>query len=67
MVDGLAARHTHNGTALDGGLGLVRSYLVLDRRDVAATALACARRQFSGDEKSLAELNVMAESLGLGS
>ena len=32
-----------------------------------STALASARGQFSGDEKSLAELNVLAESLGLGS
>ncbi|HEY8248009.1 MAG TPA: c-type cytochrome biogenesis protein CcmI [Hyphomicrobium sp.] len=67
MVDGLAARLKQNGNDLEGWMRLVRSYMVLDRRDDAATALASARRQFSGDEKSLAELNVLAESLGLGS
>ena len=46
---------------------LVRSYVVLGRREEATTALASARGAFAGDEKSLAELNVLAESLGLGS
>ena len=67
MVDGLAARLKQNGNDLEGWMRLVRSYMVLGRRDDAATALASARGQFSGDEKSLAELNVLAESLGLGS
>jgi cytochrome c-type biogenesis protein CcmH len=67
MVDGLAARLKQNGDDLEGWMRLVRSYMVLGRRDDAATALASARGQFSGDEKSLAELNVLAESLGLGS
>jgi len=46
---------------------LVRSYAVLGRRNEATTALANARGQFSGDEKSLAQLHALAESLGLGS
>ena len=67
MVDGLAARLKDNGKDLDGWMRLVRSYVVLGRREEATTALASARGAFAGDEKSLAELNVLAESLGLGS
>lgn len=67
MVDGLAARLKQNGNDLDGWMRLVRSYVVLGRRDEAATALTSARGQFAGDDKSLAELNVLAENLGLGS
>ncbi|KAB2937481.1 MAG: c-type cytochrome biogenesis protein CcmI [Hyphomicrobium sp.] len=67
MVDGLAARLKANGNDLQGWMRLVRSYMVLGRRDEATTALNSARGQFAGDEKSLAELNVLAQSLGLGS
>lgn len=67
MVDGLAARLKQDGKDLDGWIRLVRSYVVLGRRDEAATALASARGQFAGDEKSLAQLNDLAQSLGLGS
>jgi cytochrome c-type biogenesis protein CcmH len=67
MVDGLAARLKDNGKDLDGWMRLVRSYVVLGRREEATTALASARGAFAGDEKSLAELNVLAETLGLGS
>lgn len=67
MVEGLAARLKQNGNDLEGWMRLVRSYVVLGRRDEAVTALTSARGQFSGDDKSLAELNVLAESLGLGS
>ena len=67
MVDGLAARLKTNGNDLEGWMRLVRSYMVLGRREEAVTALSSARGQFSGDENSLAELNVLAESLGLGS
>ncbi len=67
MVDGLAARLKDNGKDLDGWMRLVRSYVVLGRREEATTALASARGAFAGDEKSLAKLNVLAESLGLGS
>jgi cytochrome c-type biogenesis protein CcmH len=67
MVDGLAARLKDNGKDLDGWMRLVRSYVVLGRREEATTALASARGAFAGAEKSLAELNVLAESLGLGS
>jgi cytochrome c-type biogenesis protein CcmH len=67
MVDGLAARLKENGKDLDGWMRLVRSYVVLGRREEATTALASARGAFAGDDKSLAELNVLAETLGLGS
>lgn len=67
MVDGLAARLKENGKDLDGWMRLVRSYVVLGRRDEASSALTNARGQFAGDEKSLAQLNDLAQSLGLGS
>lgn len=67
MVDGLATRLKQNGKDLEGWMRLVRSYVVLGRRTEAETALADARHQFSGDEKSLAQLNDLARSLGLGS
>ncbi|MEI9900789.1 MAG: c-type cytochrome biogenesis protein CcmI [Hyphomicrobium sp.] len=67
MVDGLAARLKENGNDLEGWMRLVRSYVVLGRREDAAGALASARGHFSGDEKSLAQLHELAESLGLGS
>jgi cytochrome c-type biogenesis protein CcmH len=67
MVDGLAARLKADGNDLAGWMRLVRSYVVLGRRDDATTALASARGQFKGDDKSLSELNAMATSLGLGS
>ena len=67
MVEGLAVRLKENGKDLEGWMRLLRSYMVLGRRDEAVAALSSARGQFTGDEKSLAELNVLAESLGLGS
>jgi cytochrome c-type biogenesis protein CcmH len=67
MVDGLAAKLKENGKDLDGWIRLVRSYVVLGRREEATSALANARGQFTGDEKSLAQLTDLAKSLGLGS
>lgn len=67
MVDGLAARLKQNGNDLEGWMRLVRSYVMLGRRDDAASALANARGQFASDEKSLAQLNDLAKNLGLGS
>ena len=67
MVDGLAARLKQNGNDLEGWMRLVRSYVMLGRRDDAATALANARGQFASDERSLAQLNDLAKNLGLGS
>ena len=67
MVDGLAARFKKNGKDLEGWMRLVRAYVVLGQRRRRRRRLTTARRAFAGDEKSLAELNVLAESLGLGS
>jgi cytochrome c-type biogenesis protein CcmH len=67
MVDGLAARLKKDGKDLDGWMRLVRAYSVLGRRREASTALDDARRSFAGDEKSLAQLQELAQSLGLGS
>jgi cytochrome c-type biogenesis protein CcmH len=65
MVEGLAERLKTNGKDLEGWMRLVRSYMVLGRRQDAVSALVSARGAFSSDQNSLAELNVLAESLGL--
>jgi cytochrome c-type biogenesis protein CcmH len=67
MVDGLAARLKSDGRDLPGWLKLARAYKVLGRESDAAAALKDARAQFEGDQKSLAEIDQMAKSLGLGS
>lgn len=67
MVDGLAARLKTNGYDLSGWLKLVRAYKVLGRENEAVSALSEARKTFANDDKSLAELNDLAKSLGLGS
>jgi cytochrome c-type biogenesis protein CcmH len=67
MVDNLAARLKENGNDLGGWMRLVRSYVILGRHADAVTALASARGQFASDQKSLAQLNDLAQSLGLGS
>jgi hypothetical protein len=40
---------------------------VLGKKQEAAAALSDARASFAGDEKSLAQLQELAQSLGLGS
>ena len=67
MVDGLAARLKKDGKDLEGWIRLVRAYSVQGRTGEASAALAEARRNFAGDEKSLAHLNALAQSLGIGS
>ncbi len=67
MVDGLAARLKSDGRDLPGWLKLVRAYKVLGRDGDATAALKDARAQFEGDQKSLAEIDQVAKSLGLGS
>ncbi len=67
MVDGLAARLKQDGKDLNGWMRLVRAYSVLGRTSDASAALADARSNFAGDEKSLAQLNALAQSLGIGS
>ena len=67
FVDGLAARLKSDGRDLPGWLKLMRAYKVLGRDSEAAAALKDARQNFQGDEKSLAEIDQAAKSLGLGS
>ena len=67
MVAGLAARLKTDGKDLAGWMQLVRSYVVLGRSEDANTALAQARSNFAGDEKSLAQLEALAQVLGLRS
>ena len=67
MVSGLAERLKKDGKDLAGWMQLVRAYTVLGRKQEATTALSDARASFAGDEKSLAQLQELAQSLGLGS
>lgn len=67
MVADLATRLKENDKDLQGWLQLMRAYTVLGRPQDAATALADARRSFDGDEKALAQLQQLAQILGIGS
>jgi cytochrome c-type biogenesis protein CcmH len=67
MVSGLAARLKTNGKDLRGWMQLVRSYVVLGRSEDATAALTEARKNFAGDEKALAQLQALAQVLGIGS
>jgi cytochrome c-type biogenesis protein CcmH len=67
MVEGLATRLKADGKDLAGWMQLVRSYVVMGRSDDANTALAEARKNFAGDEKALAQLQALAQVLGIGS
>jgi cytochrome c-type biogenesis protein CcmH len=67
MVESLAARLKINGSDLPGWLRLVRAYAVLERRQEAQSALAEARRTFTGNADALAQLASLASSLGLDS
>lgn len=67
MVAGLAERLKTDNKDLAGWMQLVRSYVVLGRTDDANSALAEARKNFAGDEKALAQLQALAQVLGIGS
>jgi cytochrome c-type biogenesis protein CcmH len=67
MVNGLATRLKTDGKDLDGWMQLVRAYAVLGRQQDATSALTQARTNFSGDEKALAQLDALAQVLGIGS
>jgi cytochrome c-type biogenesis protein CcmH len=67
MVAGLADRLKKDGKDLAGWMQLVRAYTVLGKKQEATAALTDARASFAGDEKSLAQLEELAHSLGLGS
>lgn len=65
MVNKLAERLKRNGNDLNGWGKLIKSYMVLNRRDDALTALKQARTQFKGNAKALAQIETKARSLGL--
>jgi cytochrome c-type biogenesis protein CcmH len=67
MVDGLAERLKADGKNLEGWERLMRSYVVLGRKDDARKALADARRALANDAGALASLEAIAAKLGLGS
>jgi len=67
MVSGLASRLKTNGKDLQGWMQLVRSYVVLGRSEDATAALTEARKNFAGDEKALAQLQALAQALGIDS
>lgn len=67
MVDGLAQRLKSDGKDLAGWLKLIRAYAVLGRGTDASTAVADARRNLSGDDRALGEIDALAKSLNIGS
>jgi len=66
MVASLAERLKTNSKDLEGWMQLVRSYVVLGRSQDATAALAEARSNFAGDDKALAQLQALAQVLGIG-
>ena len=65
MVASLAARLEEDGGDPEGWARLVRSYMVLDRREDAAAALIRARVALAGDPEGLAALAAAAQEAGL--
>ena len=65
MVAGLAERLKNEGGSIEEWKRLVRSYIVLGRKQEAVKMLADARGVFAEDPKSLASLDELANSLGL--
>lgn len=67
MVDGLAARLDADGRDVEGWLRLLRSYKVLQEKDLAQAALAKARSALAADPDGLRRVNALADELGLKS
>ena len=65
MVAQLAARLQDTPDDLPGWKRLIRSYLVLEKRDQSVTALQSARTAFQSKPQALAELTNLARNLGL--
>ena len=65
MVEGLAEKLGDNSTDSAGWLRLIRSYVVLGRRDDATAALARARTIFKDNETVQAQLTQLATGLKL--
>lgn len=64
MVTRLAARLEEDGNDIDGWVMLMRSYMVLNRRDDAKGAADSARKQFAGDEAALKRIEEAEKALG---
>ncbi len=65
MVARLAARLSSDGNDPAGWSQLLRSYMVMGRKEDAVKALADARRALNGNAAALAEVNTAATSLGV--
>jgi len=65
MVAGLAERLVTDGGSPDEWKRLIRSYMVLDRPNDAAKALADARKAYSDKPDTLAEFSELAKALGV--
>ncbi len=65
MVAGLAARLAESPDDPEGWTRLIRSYVVLGRREAALEGLATARETFAGRAETLAAINRTASELGL--
>ncbi len=63
MVANLSEKLEEDPDNRDGWQRLIRSYLVLDRKDEALAALAKAKQQFAQDQEFKAELDKMIEGL----
>jgi cytochrome c-type biogenesis protein CcmH len=65
MVARLAARLAADGKDPAGWVQLIRSYMVMGRKDDAMKALKDARAALTGNEKGLGEVNGAASELGV--
>lgn len=63
MVSGLAARLQKNPRDPEGWAKLLRSRMVLDQADQAASDLTAARKALAGDSSALAKVNSLAREL----
>lgn len=61
MVDGLATRLESDPNNLNGWLQLIRSYIVLERKDDAVSALKKARETFKNNAQSISKLDEIAK------
>lgn len=65
MVDRLAQRLQQDGLDVDGWMQLMRSYVVLGQRDLAAATSQRARIALSNDAGALRRLDAAAKELGV--
>jgi cytochrome c-type biogenesis protein CcmH len=65
MVSGLAERLNADGGSEQEWLRLIRAYTVLERRQLAADALAKAKQQFAGEPEVGKRLDAFARELGI--